>query len=103
MYFVCRNNIDLKYTSSSVIHQVEIYLKYIRSIYTWSVLELYLNYASSILEVYIIHTLQVYSQYTWSILKAYFTLVRESLKVVSATFLLVYFLSLNKSTCHLSN
>ena len=36
MYFFCRNNIDLKYTSSSVIQQVEVYLKY-----TWSVLEVY--------------------------------------------------------------
>ena len=29
MYFFCRNNIDLKYTSSSsVIQQVDVYLKY---------------------------------------------------------------------------
>ena len=36
MYFFCQNNIDLKYTSSSVIQQVEVYLKY-----TWSILEVY--------------------------------------------------------------
>ena len=51
MYFFCQNNIDLKYTSSSVIWQVEVYLKYI-----WSML-LYLNilckYTSSIFEVYL--------------------------------------------------
>ena len=29
MNFFCRNNIDLKYTSSSVIQQVEVYFKYI--------------------------------------------------------------------------
>ena len=28
MYFFCSNNIDLKYTSSSVIQQIEVYLKY---------------------------------------------------------------------------
>ena len=36
MYFFCQNNIDLKYTSSSVIQQVEVYLKY-----TWSIVEVY--------------------------------------------------------------
>ena len=36
MYFFCRNNIDLKYTSSSVIQQVKVDLKYI-----WSILEVY--------------------------------------------------------------
>ena len=58
MYFFCQNNIDLKYTSSSVIHQVEVYLKY-----TSSILEVYLKYASSILEVYFKYTLEVYFQY----------------------------------------
>ena len=29
VYFFCRNNIDLKYTPSSVIQQVEVDLKYI--------------------------------------------------------------------------
>ena len=36
MYFSCRNNIDLEYTSSPVIQQVEVDLKYI-----WSILEVY--------------------------------------------------------------
>ena len=39
MYFFCRNNIDLKHTSSSVIQQVEVYSKY-----TWSILEVYLKF-----------------------------------------------------------
>ena len=34
-YFFYRNNIDLEYTFSSIIQQVEVYLKYI---------EVYLNY-----------------------------------------------------------
>ena len=38
MYFFCQNNIDLKYTSSSVIQQVEVNLKY-----AWSILEVYLD------------------------------------------------------------
>ena len=42
MYFFCQNNIDLKYTSSSVIQQIEVYLKY-----SWSILQV----TSSILEV----------------------------------------------------
>ena len=52
--------------SSSVIQQVEVYLK------------VYLKYASSLLEVYIKYTLEVYFQYIWSIRKVYFTLVRVS-------------------------
>ena len=52
MYFFCWNNIDLKYTSSSVIHQVEVYFKYI-----WSTFEVCFKY-----------TLEVYFQYIWSIL-----------------------------------
>ena len=36
MYFFCRNNIEMKYTSSSVIQQVEVYLEY-----TWSIVEVY--------------------------------------------------------------
>ena len=32
MYFFCQNNIDLKYNSSSVIQQVEVYLKYTSNI-----------------------------------------------------------------------
>ena len=44
MYFFCRNNIDLKYTSSSVIQQVEEHLKYI-----WSIVEVYLKYNSNII------------------------------------------------------
>ena len=36
MYFFCRNNIEVKYTSSSVIQQVEVYLEY-----TWSIVEVY--------------------------------------------------------------
>ena len=57
MYFFCRNNIDLKYTSSSVIHQVEVYLKY-----TSNILEVYLKYASSILQVCFKYALEVYFQ-----------------------------------------
>ena len=58
MYFFCQNNIDLKYTSSSVIYQAEVFLKY-----TSSILEVYLKYASSILEVCLKYTLEVYFQY----------------------------------------
>ena len=60
IYFFCWNNIDLKYTSS-VIHQVEVYLNYI-----WSMIQLCFRY-----------TLEVYFQYIWSILKVHFTLVRD--------------------------
>ena len=62
MYFFCRNNIDLKYTSSSVIQQVEVYLKY-----TWSILEIYLKYALSMLEVYFKYTWK----YTSSVFEVY--------------------------------
>ena len=71
MCFFCRNYIDLKYTSSNIIHQVEVYLKY-----TSSILEAYLKYASSIPEIHFKYTLEVYFQYILSILKVYFTLVR---------------------------
>ena len=52
MYFFCLNNIDLKYTSSSVIHQIEVYLKY-----TWSMIHVYLKY------IYFKYSLEVYFQY----------------------------------------
>ena len=78
MYFFCQNNIDLKYTSSSVIQQVEVYLKY-----TWSIVELCFKY-----------TLEVNFRCIWSILKVYLTLVRvESyilVKLCNNCFLLSY-------------
>ena len=54
MYFFCWNNIDLKYTSSSVFQQVEVYFKY-----SWSILEVCLEYALSVLAVYFKYTLEV--------------------------------------------
>ena len=59
MYFFCRNNIDLKYTSSSVIDQVEVYLKY-----TSSTFEVYLKYAPNILWKYTSSIFEVYLKYT---------------------------------------
>ena len=35
----------------------------------WSIIEVYLNYALSILAVYFKYTLEVYFQYIWTILK----------------------------------
>ena len=66
--YVSQNNIGLKYTSSAVFQQVQVYLKY-----AWSIREKYLKYTSSILEVYFKYTLEVYFEYIWSILKVYFT------------------------------
>ena len=58
MYFFCLNNIDLKYTSSSVMQQVEVYFS-ILEVY-FKVSEVYLKYGSSILEVYFKYTSEVY-------------------------------------------
>ena len=67
MYFFCWNNIYLKYTFSSVIQQVEVYLKH-----TWSILQIYFR---SILQIYFRSIFPVYLKYTY----IYFTLVREML------------------------
>ena len=63
MYFFCRNNIDLKYTSSSVIQQVEVYLKH-----TWSIFEVRFKYTWSMLPMYFGSILPVYLKYNESIL-----------------------------------
>ena len=58
MYFFCQNNIDLKYTSSSVIQQVEVYFKH-----TWSILEVCLKYTSNIIWKYTSSIFEVYIKY----------------------------------------
>ena len=59
MYFLCRNNIDLKYTSFFVIQQVEVYLNY-----SWITLEVYLKYNSNTLQKYTCSIFEVYLKYT---------------------------------------
>ena len=45
---------------------------------TWSILEAYLKYASSILEACFKYTLEAYLWYIWSIFIVYFFLVRDN-------------------------
>ena len=78
MCFFCLNNIDLKYTSSSVIQQVEVYFS-ILEVY-FKVSEVYLKYGSSILEVYFKYTSEVYfNSSIFEVRKVYFTLVRVNI------------------------
>ena len=50
IYFFCRDNIDLKNTSSSEIAHVEVNLKYTwgNLKHIWSMLQVYLNYTSNV-------------------------------------------------------
>ena len=58
MCVFCRSNIDLKYTSSSVIQQIEVYFKH-----TWSILEVCLKYTSNIIWKYTSSIFEVYIKY----------------------------------------
>ena len=67
------NNEDLNNTSSSVIQQVEVHLKYTWSVLqvTWRIFEVCFKYTRSIIQVYLLevyfkYTLEVYFQYIWS-------------------------------------
>ena len=76
IYFFCRNNVDLKYTSS-VIQQVEVYILK----YTWSILEVYLKYIWSMIRIYLKYASNILWKYTSSIFEVHlkYTLVRDDL------------------------